>query len=535
MTSYPVVKQAPADYPDKADSLLPEAAAKQSVGMGTQVARGSLWSLGGQGVTMLASLITTPLVIRLLGTEAYGVLALINLLTGYIAFSDLGMGTASTRFGADAHARSDDESEAAVVWSALLICFAPALLAASCLGLAAEPLLQRALRLPPHLHTVAVLALRLATIGFVARSLAEVLNTPQLVRLRMRLNTTVKTASSVAQSFLVPTVLWLGGGLVGAVAAIASVGVLTAVGQYVFSQRLLPVMARPRIKLELLRPLAKFGGAMVASTLAFIALTNVEKFFLTRYASVKDLAYYMVAFSLASLLLVGPHALGQSLLPAFTRLWASGEHAALQQLYNRALRAILLWMPPVVLATAVGAQPFLTVWAGAEFGQHSPLLFYILVAGLIFNVASYAPFNIVLASGKAHLVAQVHLSELLPYLCCAAGLSYWLGAPGAAIAWSLRVAVDALLFALVARRLASVTIAPFVGQRARYLWALAVLVIPNLLAIAWAAPLAGRIAVALLTLLLYVGVVWRAILKADEREWIKNLSAIIRVPLSKRS
>src|SRR5436853_7842805 len=51
-----------------------------------QVARGSLWGFGGQLITLMVSFATTPLVIRLLGTEAYGVLTLVNLLIGYLAF-----------------------------------------------------------------------------------------------------------------------------------------------------------------------------------------------------------------------------------------------------------------------------------------------------------------------------------------------------------------------------------------------------------------------------------------------------------------
>src|SRR5574341_1397091 len=67
------------------------------VGMTTRVVRGGLWSLGGQGMTILASVIATPFIIRLLGSESYGVLSLINIVMGYLTFSDVGMGQASTR------------------------------------------------------------------------------------------------------------------------------------------------------------------------------------------------------------------------------------------------------------------------------------------------------------------------------------------------------------------------------------------------------------------------------------------------------
>ena len=108
--------------------------------MTTRVARGSLWSLGGQGATLLASLIATPFVIRLLGPEAYGVLALLNVTMGYLAFSDMGMSAASTRFAAERHSLGDEAGESAAIWTSLLIVLLPTLLVSALLILAARPL-----------------------------------------------------------------------------------------------------------------------------------------------------------------------------------------------------------------------------------------------------------------------------------------------------------------------------------------------------------------------------------------------------------
>src|SRR3954471_21286040 len=87
-------------------------------GLTTQVVHSSFLNLGGQGVTMLATLIATPFVIRFLGPASYGVLALVHVLIGYLTAADMGMGMASTRFGSLAHARGDDEGEATAIWSA---------------------------------------------------------------------------------------------------------------------------------------------------------------------------------------------------------------------------------------------------------------------------------------------------------------------------------------------------------------------------------------------------------------------------------
>src|SRR5436305_7141387 len=121
-------------------------------GLTSRVVHGSLLHLIGQAVTMLATFIATPFTIRLLGAAGYGVLAFVHVLIGYFSVADMGMGMASTRFGAVARGRGDDEGEATVIWSALLLALLPATSIAIALFLGARPFVERGLRLPLYLH-----------------------------------------------------------------------------------------------------------------------------------------------------------------------------------------------------------------------------------------------------------------------------------------------------------------------------------------------------------------------------------------------
>jgi hypothetical protein len=89
-----------------------------TAGMTTKVVKGSMWTLAGQVAPLLVSLVTTPFVIRMLGSEGYGVLILIGLIPTYFSFSELGMGIASTRFASEAYARGDLEGEARAIRTA---------------------------------------------------------------------------------------------------------------------------------------------------------------------------------------------------------------------------------------------------------------------------------------------------------------------------------------------------------------------------------------------------------------------------------
>jgi len=497
-------------------------AKSQSSGATRRVVRGSMWSVGGQCITLLASIIATPVTIRLLGPEGYGVLALINLIVGYLAFSDWGMGTASTRFGAEAHARNDDNGEAAVIWTCLLISVVPALFAASVMVLVARPLLEDILHVPAHLQSEAVIALRLASIGFIARVAAGVLNTPQIVRLKMHMNAGIMAASSVAQIGLTPIILLLGGGLAGASAVISGVAIVTALGQAFFSQRLLPRLLRPQVDWELVGRVAKFGGAMVVSIVIVLLLTNVEKLFLARFNSVKDLAYYSVAFSLANLLTIPAGSLVQTLLPTFANFQASGKKEELEHLFDNILRGVLLFMPVVTMLICMSAKSFFVLWAGADYGISSTPPFFILMAGLLAQVLTFVPYCLFTALGRADFNARYHMVELVPYLLLAAFLTYRWGIIGAALAWSSRMVIAFPLYIYFVRYHLSLPCAFLADLGRPYLVALLILLLPLLVMLQGDISRPWQIWLSIFSLAGYLCFLYAYLLKNTEREWAKQ-------------
>src|SRR3954471_24670881 len=158
--------------------------------MTTKVVKGSLWTLAGQVLPMFASLITLPIVVRVLGAEGYGLLQLIILIPNYFAFSDLGMGMASTRFAAEAFGRGDRDAEARVIRTAAFIALISSALLAVPIAIFAGPIVSQ-FSIPADLIAPAILGLRITSATFVVTVLATVINSPQLSRLRMDLNATI--------------------------------------------------------------------------------------------------------------------------------------------------------------------------------------------------------------------------------------------------------------------------------------------------------------------------------------------------------
>lgn len=501
----------------------PGLATRSALGLTSRVVRGSLWNLGGQGVTMIATLIATPFVIRLLGPERYGVLALVNIVIGYFSFADMGMGWASTRFASEAHAQGDDQREASTVWTALFLAAGPALIVSLGLALGARPIVEHFLRLPVYLQDTGVLAIRFAALGFLGRAIALIMNTPEIVRLRMDLLGMINVGTLVGQIFLIPIVLFLGGGLTDAAAIIAGSALLSALLHALMGMRLLPALRRPHISSAMLKPLARFGAGVMVSSLTTMVFAHADKFLITRYASIRDLAYYSVAFNLAILLIQAPFAMAQSLLPAFSQLQAKPERTALHQLYRRALQGTLFWVIPAAILLCIIARPFFSIWAGPEFGRESTFPLYLLAAGLIFEALAYVPYTLLNAVGRSDLIARCHLAVLFPYLIGSAVLIYWYGAPGAAAAWSIRAMITTLAFAVVVKRVVRFSFSPLPEEAASYLAALALMVVPVLLAWWLSGSTVVRLSVAVVALVSYGTLLLTRVLSSEERRWILRL------------
>jgi hypothetical protein len=140
---------------------------------------------------------------------------------------------------------------------------------------------------------------------------------------------------------------------------------------------------------------------------------------------------------------------------------------------------------------------------------------------------AYIPCNLLLSVGRANLVARIHVSELIPYVLVSALATYWLGAAGAALAWSLRVMADAVLMFRGADRNAGLSLSLYPKHRIPYAASVLALLLP-VLSVSWLSDSsAARVVTALLSLAVYSVIVWSRVLEDDEREW---LAGFVRFP-----
>jgi O-antigen/teichoic acid export membrane protein len=384
--------------------------------------------------------------------------------------------------------------------------------------LTAEPLVEDVFGVPKHLQSIAVVVVQLTAFGIVAQIVANVFNTPQLVRLRYDLNASLNTGLLIVQHGAVVAVLLLGGGLCGMVWMVTSCSLLAALAHAFASRALQPTLFHPRVDLTLVGPLLRFGGAATLSALLGWVLISSERLFLAHFGSVQDLAYYSIASNLISLAALVATSMSQPLLPALSALYAAKEKVLLERLCIQSLRANLFCTLPAAFVLCVVGEPFLRAWVGSEYAAHSTTLLYILVPGVVFNSMIYMPLNLLTALGRTGTVLRCNLIEIIPHIIYTSFLTFLFGTAGAALAWSLRWLFHAVLLFAAARKVADFSVWDSMAGWQTCGTALLILIGAALVPFCFGENLLVRIAMAVIGCIGYGAFVWAKALSPYERK-----------------
>jgi O-antigen/teichoic acid export membrane protein len=443
------------------------------------------------------------------------------LIPTYLGFADFGMSMASTKFGSEAYAEGDPEKEARIIRTAAAIALASSLPVAALLMIFAGTI-TGLFNVPEHLAANATAALRIAAVGMVINFLCGIFNTPQLARLRMDLNTLITAIPRILGQIATPIVIYLGYGITGAMAALLAASVLSLLAHSMASKTFLPELFAYGIDVKYVRPMLSFGVGLVFAGFAVLLLLNAEKGIVGSLLSVKELAYYSVAFTFASVTTLLASSLVQSLIPAFTQCLKRDEIEQAKMLFNRAAVMMLCGIVPMCSFLILISPEFFELWAGREFALESTTPFLILIIGVSFYVLGYVPNAVIVSVGRTDTLARIYWIELVPFLLIAIFLTSSMGIRGAAVAWSVRVSIDAVLIFTFARKVTSVRFSLF--RRGFFAPIIIYFFFSLALAVSWiyALDVTTKLIIFGINFVAYILVCWFYILDHDERSWLRG-------------
>jgi O-antigen/teichoic acid export membrane protein len=390
---------------------------------------------------MVTGFVVTPILIRNLGMDNFGLWVLLGSVAGYISLIEAGIGTATVKRVAECRATGDQKRLDEVLGTAFALYLAICgivLMVTAVLFFYVAPLFH----LPAgkvDMARMCLLALGAnQAIGFVFAVQSAILFGSGRFDLMTGLGVVVTTVSSIAQAILV-----LSGYGIAALAGtvIASTIVTGCVSRRIIGKYLPGTSVHLRhAKGKMARELIKFGSRnsiiAVCSAVAFYADTLIIGMFLP----IANVAHYAVASKLTNLVRTVATKPIDVLMPVYAHSHALKDTDRQFRLFTESVNLSLVLAVPFVIVLSVFGDRIIQAWAGAGHYASYPIL-VVLALMLALQLQGHANFAILTATEKNEFLIKVTICSAVLNVVLSVILTRALGAIGPALGSLFTVAV----------------------------------------------------------------------------------------------
>lgn len=410
--------------------------------------RNTAANFAGTATVALIYLLILPVYLKLLGADAFGVVGLFFSLAAVCGVFDFGLGTALNRQLAQLSALGGRTAQQRVALRTFeSVIWIISVLMGIVLFFALPSLVDHWLQMG-SMDKIEVKA------GFRWMALALAL---QMV---LSLYTHVLWGLQMQVVFNVINVLMIALRLIGAAVVLwatdadlvsffmwqAFITVFHVIGFVWAAWRLLPGNSAPKFDIGVLKQSKLFVFEVALATLFATLLMHIDKIVLSKLISLREYGYYMLAWSMASVLGRIASPIYSAWMPRLTQHVASGDVMQLKNTYLQGLRLLGVIILPSVLILTIFSEFILQTYTGSsELARASMVALILLSMGSALNGMLLMPHAVALAHGWTRLsLVQNAFACVVVVPVVFLATKQW-GLDGAGIGWLL---VNAVLLAI---------------------------------------------------------------------------------------
>lgn len=487
-----------------------------------------LWNWTGAAVQLLAGLIISPLIIRRLGPERYGVWALVYSMTSYYGLIDFGMRSAVVRYTAHYRARRENDQLNALINTTLLyFSMVSLLLMAVTVALWHQAgWLNSLFRVHPPLREEFRWLILVVGFGIAVGMSQGVFSGGIEGFQRFDLGNRMRISISAMRILGWLSLLLAGYGLVAMGMWMLLAAVALFLAYFVCFRRIFPEwkLSWGSIRFSVFKQAAGYGGQSFLATMGMRSLDQTPSLLIGYFRGTAEVGYYNFPLRLVQYASEAVSNVGFVAAPQSAALAATGQQARVARLGIYSNRYCLALYMPLLVYMLVYGQELFAVWLRPGFAARSAPLLPVLFAGFAAGqAAQFCSSAILFGMGKQRGYAAAVLAEAV---ASAAGMIFaiprW-GIFGAAAVTAALMTLSRGIFTpwLLCRHLGF----PFGEYMSSIYWRPAATAVP-LMALLYVVKRAGvhgngwgeLIAMAVSTAALYYGAAWRSCLRDEHRQ-----------------
>lgn len=440
---------------------------------------------GSFAVQMAVAFVMSPLLIRALGDQRYGVWTLIDSVLAYLMLFDLGLAASLVRYVARFEADSDQErinrvfstcmmmglvAGAAVLLLTFGLIFgvgqvsptatAPTLRVAA---LAGTPVVAAT-----HLHLMhegrwmlALLGVNLA-LGLPLRSYTCVLEGLG----HYPVQAAIRTGSILVRTGLMLLVIWYDGGLVAIAAAVTAFNLLEHLLSALAARVLMPGLRfsfrlADRETFRLIRGYSLYAClAMIAGRISF----QSDAIVIGVYLAASHITFFSIAVRLIENAKDSLHVATTVLTPAASQMESQGNEVGLRRMLLESTRYVVWIILPIQAGLMLLGGSFIALWVGPEYVATSYPTLIILAVPLGFAMAQSVSVRFLYGLGRLKWYARLMLAEAGTNLILSIVLVQRLGIEGVALGTAIPNLIANVVVMVMICRILNLSVGDYVRQ-----------------------------------------------------------------------
>jgi O-antigen/teichoic acid export membrane protein len=404
-----------------------------------------LFNLLGLGTPLIIAVFTIPTLLAGLGQAQFGLLTIIWALVGYFGLFDLGLSRSMTRQIAIAQALNHTTEVRPIATTGIVAMGALGIVAGVVLAALANNGVAAIADIPDR--DAAVRAIYWMAAGMPVLLLTSGYRGIMEARGHFGAINIIRVAMG-AFTFLGPLGVLMvspNPGIDVITAVLVASRVAAAVAHSYFAYRSIPDSSGPnRFELQLLGSLVRDGVWMTISNVVSPIMSIADRLMIGASISAAQVSYYATPMEIITKLSIVSSAVTAVVYPRFAAEYSHPDFKS-TPVYGQSTLALYLLLLPVTTFTALFAQEIITIWIDAGFAAHSAPLLQLFSVGMFATCVAQIPFSFLQGAGHSRTTALIHLAELPLFLFALAWITPVYGVYGAALVWTGRVMVDAIL------------------------------------------------------------------------------------------
>jgi len=350
----------------------------------SKVVKNSFYNLSGQIFQTVTLFITTPLLVKWMGVEDYGLWMVVNSVVGTMGILELGMGASATKFIAEYSFNKNRRGLSSVVIVSLCVYSIVGILLMLIIYFSA-PIISSLLITSKTISHSAANCIQVAAFGFLPTFLINIGVAMPMGLQRYEISNIIYSLRVLMSQLTSVIIVIMGGHVLDVlIGNVFVLWIFAFIALFVTYRILLPHGLHFYISWDYAKKIFSFSGYVLLQNLGSQLFSYCDRIVIGRVLGLQAVTYYSVGTMVTSKMIQVVGGISQSLLPAASEAMAVKNYSRLYSLFLKGtLSAILIsfTMGGILL---IFSKLFLQFWMGTEFMRQSLSMFRILILAYVF-------------------------------------------------------------------------------------------------------------------------------------------------------